>query len=108
MEMCGGCYIKEVKNEEGDKILNKALCFAVRFIIDGANSNATDNSHQFKLLFFLHFYIINLLSAHDVISHHAVAVTQWPGCVITSQVSLNICKFCFKFLWELSEYYVMK
>ena len=38
------------------------------------------------------FLLLNLLSAHDVISCHAVA-----------QVSFNICKLCFKFLQKLSE-----
>ena len=28
--------------------------------------------------------LLNLLSAYDVISHHTVAVTQWPWCLITS------------------------
>ena len=55
---------------------------------------------------------IKMLSAHDVISRQAVAKTQWRGGIITSscsQVSLNICKLCFKFLrefkWMLFCYY---
>ena len=45
-----------------------------------------------RILLQARIFLFNVLSAHDVISRHAVA-----------QVSLNICKFCFKFLWELNE-----
>jgi len=40
-------------------------------------------------------YYINLYSAHDMISHHAVVLMQWSGLLLRS---LNICKLCFKFL----------
>ena len=47
--------------------------------------------------------VLNLLSAYDVISRYAVVVMQWPQCHAVAQASLNICKLCFKFLFELSE-----
>jgi hypothetical protein len=34
--------------------------------------------------------LFNLLSAHDVISLHAVAITQWPGHLITSCCSSGL------------------
>jgi hypothetical protein len=51
---------------------------------------------------------INVLSSYDVISSYAIAVMQWSVCLKThhsvAQVSFKICKLCFKFLKELSEF----
>ena len=49
------------------------------------------------------YKLFYLLSANDVISRHAVVVTQWPERHV-AQVSSNIYKLCFKFLRELSEF----
>ena len=38
----------------------------------------------------LFWQTVNLLGVHDVISHHAVAVTQWPGRLVTSWCSSDL------------------
>ena len=46
---------------------------------------------------------VNLLSAYDVISSHAIAAMQWPVYHAVIQVSLKICQLCFRVLKELRE-----
>ena len=45
---------------------------------------------------------INLLSAHDVISLHAVVKTQWPGRLITSCNRPGLSTFV---IWSFSSFY---